>query len=129
MDGDTTGGAEPAADKRGAPRQRTLRGGKIVWNGGFNSHDCVVRNLSRTGARLDTGTFLRLPDRFSLKFEDGRTLPVEVIWTRVNEMGVRFEGAGLADAMDVVRALVGRIEAIEQEVGELKQELRIHFPS
>jgi hypothetical protein len=39
-------------NKRGSPRQRVLKSGKIVFAGGSFSVDCTIRNLSETGVRL-----------------------------------------------------------------------------
>jgi hypothetical protein len=52
--------------KRGSPRQRVLKGGKIVFAGGSFSVDCTIRNLSETGARLQIPTTGPIPDRFHL---------------------------------------------------------------
>jgi len=56
---------EIATEKRTAARKRVLKPGKLVFpNGG--GVDCIVRNISATGARLDVATPVGLPASFSL---------------------------------------------------------------
>ena len=39
--------------KRGVPRQRILKAGKIIMTGGLGSHNCVIKNTSSDGARIE----------------------------------------------------------------------------
>ena len=51
-------------ESRIAPRRRMLKAGTIEFGGG--GIDCIVRNLSETGAALEVVTPLFIPDRFTL---------------------------------------------------------------
>lgn len=77
-------------DERNAQRHRTLKGGKIVFNDGRSTFDCVVRNLSETGAKLTVNSALGVPQRFVLAMGDGRRFDCEVAWHTETEIGVRF---------------------------------------
>ncbi|UYN99534.1 MAG: PilZ domain-containing protein [Devosia sp.] len=79
-----------AEDNRSAPRQRTLKGAKIVINDGFSTFDCTVRNLSETGAKLSVGGIIGIPDRFQLALDDGRRFDCMVAWRKATEIGVSF---------------------------------------
>ena len=48
-------------EKRDTDRNRVLKSGAIEFNGG--AIDCVVRNISETGAALDVGLGLLLTKR------------------------------------------------------------------
>jgi hypothetical protein len=51
---------------RTAPRRRVFKAASIEF--GRNAIDCIVRNISETGAALDVNSPLYFPDRFTLPF-------------------------------------------------------------
>jgi hypothetical protein len=67
-------------EHRAAPRQRVLKGGRIVINDGFSTFQCTVRNLSETGARLKVASIVGIPDTFGLVMDDGRKFACTVAW-------------------------------------------------
>jgi hypothetical protein len=76
--------------KRGSPRQRVLKSGKIVFAGGSISVDCTIRNLSEAGARLQVP--VAIPDRFTLVDAHARTRrEASVVWRKGDQIGVRFD--------------------------------------
>jgi hypothetical protein len=52
------------SDKRRDLRRRTFKGGAISWVGGGT--DCIIRNLSDTGALLECPNPAALPENFVL---------------------------------------------------------------
>jgi hypothetical protein len=82
-------------DKRASARQRTLKSGKIVFASGSFTIDCIIRNLSELGARLQVPRAVAIPDHFSLvEVETGRTRQAHALWRRGGLMGVRFDKVG-----------------------------------
>ena len=77
-------------EHRIAPRQRVLKGGRIVINDGFSTFQCTVRNLSETGARLKMASIIGVPDTFELVMDDGRKFACTVAWKTEFEIGVKF---------------------------------------
>ncbi|GLQ10801.1 pilus assembly protein PilZ [Devosia yakushimensis] len=77
-------------ERRAAPRQRVLKGGRIVINDGFSTFQCTVRNLSEAGARLKVASIIGIPDTFDLAMDDGRKHACTVVWRTANEIGVKF---------------------------------------
>jgi hypothetical protein len=77
-------------EHRAAPRQRVLKGGRIVINDGFSTFQCTVRNLSETGARLKVASIIGIPDAFQLVMDDGRKFACTVAWKTEFEVGVKF---------------------------------------
>ena len=74
-------------------RLRTLKEGSIVFNNGRSLLNCVVRDLSDSGARLKVEGAIGLPDRFLLVIgrEAGREeRAAQVVWRSLDELGVRF---------------------------------------
>jgi hypothetical protein len=75
-----------------APRLRTILAGRISFNEGAFTIDCVVRNLSDTGAKLALPSILPVPDRFDLIIlRTNVTRKCRLRWRREDEMGVSFE--------------------------------------
>lgn len=85
--------------KQGAPveragkRHRVVQQGRIVL-GPERLVGCVIRDLSRTGAKLRIDPEIGLPETFSLVIaaHDLRTLTVRLRWRRGDFAGVTFEG-------------------------------------
>ena len=78
------------AEKRNALRQRTLKRGRIVVSG-MSTMDCLIRNMSLTGARLAVPNAHALPDEFELLIGDeGLRRECEVMSRSDSSAGVRF---------------------------------------
>lgn len=78
------------ADKREALRQRTFKTGRVVVKG-VQTMECVIRNMSLTGARIVTTHNAALPDRFELFIGDESThREVEVMSRSRESAGLRF---------------------------------------
>ena len=48
----TQSAPKPASDQRIAPRLKALLAARISFNNGQSALDCLIRNLSDTGAKL-----------------------------------------------------------------------------
>lgn len=80
---------------RRAPRQRTLRSGRVALNKVFSTIDVVVRDLSETGAKIRLAQPTVLPKTFSLIIFDANTstyatYPAKPVWQRGIDVGVEF---------------------------------------
>lgn len=76
-------------EHRAAQRRRTLKAATISFGGG--AIDCIVRNLSETGASLEVISPIGIPDRFTLVDTDRSKRPCRIVWRREKRIGVRFE--------------------------------------
>jgi hypothetical protein len=93
----STGDAQPSAEElrslennRIAPRQRTLKAGTIEFNGG--TIDCVVRNVSDTGAQLEVASPVGIPGEFNLMISGNiAKRPCRVAWVKDKRIGVAFK--------------------------------------
>ena len=78
-------------EKRANPRVRTLKGGSIIF-GTACTVDCVVRNLSETGACLEVASPVGIPDDFTLQIKPEPTKRnCHVAWRSANRIGVSFK--------------------------------------
>ena len=76
-------------EHRSVPRNRVLRAGTIEFNGG--AINCIVRNLSISGAALDVASPDGIPEHFTLVFPtDGLRMLCHVAWRREKRIGIEF---------------------------------------
>ena len=79
-------------ERRGAIRLHTLGGGRITFDYLGASINCVIRNLSETGACLVVESPVGMPETFDLRFNDEDAYrKCRVIWRSTNMLGVAFE--------------------------------------
>src|SRR4051794_13412613 len=117
----------PALDpnQRAAPRMRTLIAAKISFNNGQSTLDCLIRNLSDTGAKLIVSAAVTLPECFDLIIpQKSLTRCVRIAWRRGEEIGVRFEAGHPSESSDPdASALKRRIRELEAEVARLQSRI------
>jgi len=77
-------------DRRRASRSHVLKGAKIVL-GTSSVIDCVVRNVTNAGARIQIANTVELPEGLGLSFDGGFSIrPCRIAWRTVTETGVEF---------------------------------------
>ena len=81
-----------AAVKKREARKSLQRPGWITLEGGFAARQCVVHNMSTTGAKITVDDPNTLPARLRLAFaRDARTgRKCEVVWRRGKLAGIKF---------------------------------------
>jgi len=82
--------ATPTVELRNAQRRTTLKRGHIVFNAGRSTIDCMIRNLSSKGAKLQVASVVGIPDTFDLMLEAHGRQPCRVVWRTLKEIGVEF---------------------------------------
>jgi CheY-like chemotaxis protein len=81
----------PPADLRMSPRMRSMMGARIVFDRQFAAMDCVVRDISATGARLVLAADDVIPDEFELQIpQRGRCTRARLVWRKATTCGVKF---------------------------------------
>jgi len=73
-----------------AARRRALKGAQISFHGLHAAIDCVVRDMSDTGARLSVETSVGIPQTFHLVLEGAPVRACRVIWRKASQIGVAF---------------------------------------
>ncbi|QCI63251.1 PilZ domain-containing protein [Phreatobacter stygius] len=109
------------SERRIAPRSRTFWKGTIVFPGGLRSVECTVRNFSETGARLDCGSTIDIPDHFELKIpQRGAVFNCQVAWRRGQEIGAHF----VKDQVDgVVTVINEKLKALAAQNKKLLRQM------
>ncbi|KQQ18008.1 pilus assembly protein PilZ [Methylobacterium sp. Leaf123] len=115
------------SEKRQEPRKRTFLKGRIHFNKGASSMDCLVRDFSEMGARLELSETSTLPDTFDLFIPQKEiTLRSNLRWRRGDAVGVAFAevqkpAAEPAPSVDPSLAvLLRRIAELEAENAGLR---------
>ena len=78
--------------KQRDPRKSLRQPGWITFEGGFATRQCIVEDLSASGAKVTTDDAIVLPASFRLAFaRDARTgRNCAVVWRRGQTAGVKF---------------------------------------
>ena len=77
-------------ERRANPRKPVLMSGAIQFAGG--AINCLVSNMTISGAALDVTNPHDIPERFNLVFKaDGTQIPCHVIWRQEERIGVAFD--------------------------------------
>jgi hypothetical protein len=77
-------------ERRRVTRSRVLKGAKIII-GSASTIDCVVRNVTNSGARIQIANTVDLPETLDLSLDAGFTIrPCRVAWRSVTETGLQF---------------------------------------
>jgi hypothetical protein len=77
-------------ERRAKPRKPVLMSGSIQFAG--STIDCLIRDISISGAALDFTNLRNVPERFNLVFKaDGSLIPCHVVWREEERIGVAFD--------------------------------------
>lgn len=79
------------AERRSDQRHRVLKGGTLHFNKGYSSLECVIRDLSATGAKIQMGETFGVPSRFTMSVsgEDTR-VEASLRWRNSRNIGLSF---------------------------------------
>jgi hypothetical protein len=78
-------------ERRKPARRKTLKGGRIIFNEGWGTFSCTIRNISESGAKLQVESVLGIPSEFTLNFDDGSPPRKCVVkWRNPTTLGVEF---------------------------------------
>jgi hypothetical protein len=111
-------------DRRSSTRQKSFLRGRLFYNNRRSSVDCLVRDISDTGARLVFSSAVSIPEVVELYLsnkDDVRRARVQ--WRRGEEVGVDFESAD-GDIPCSSADLFARVLRLESDCASLKRTVR-----
>jgi len=77
-------------ERRAGPRKAVLMSGAIEFAG--NTINCLISNISISGAAIEVTGSHDIPERFNLVFKaDDALIPCRVIWRQEERIGVAFD--------------------------------------
>ncbi|MGX5774882.1 PilZ domain-containing protein [Methylorubrum zatmanii] len=114
-----------SSERRQEIRKRTFLKGRILFNKGASTMDCLVRDLSEAGARLELSQTNSLPDVFDLHIpQKDATLRSSLRWRREDAVGVAFDAQKPVPpeptATPSLAVLLRRIAELEAENAALR---------
>lgn len=87
---DGSDGAGP--ESRHEHRRRTLKRGRVLLSSS-TTLDCVIRDLTETGARLQFSAPTILPREFLLlNVTENTVRPARLVWQKAESAGISFSG-------------------------------------
>lgn len=82
---------EEGSNKRVAQRQRALLGAKLVFGNGAYTPNCMIRDISETGARIKIPSAdLVSNDVYLIDIKKGVAYEARVTWRAAAECGLKF---------------------------------------
>jgi hypothetical protein len=113
------------SERRTAARQKSFLRGCIYFNNRRSSADCLIRDISETGARLIFSSTVALPDIVDLYVpQKEQTLRAHMQWRHGDEIGVAFAPAAHAQEPAVFAEtgdLGERMQKLEAEIAALRR--------
>jgi hypothetical protein len=107
------------SDKRNIARKPSFLGGTITYNHDLWSADCVVKNISDTGAKLMGRNLPVLPERFDLLIPQRKArYRVLVRWRDKDQIGVVFEHTYPSETAVVAPKVAARIRDFAAGAGD-----------
>jgi hypothetical protein len=116
------------SERRVAPRQKSFLRGCLYFNNRRSAVDCLVRDISDTGARLIFSSAVAIPDVADLYIsQKEQTLRAYVQWRHGDEVGVAFTQSGQAPEPTESAEdgdLSERVQKLESEIAALRRIVR-----
>jgi PilZ domain len=111
-------------DRRQSARDKVLYGGVAEIGDHGATRDCVVRNISEKGARIEFGNVVKLTkEQMSLTIaRKGRSFLAKIVWWRDNFVGVAFSTEDPSELP--VSDLAERLRKSEQKKRQLQRRIK-----
>jgi hypothetical protein len=107
-------------ESRRSERVRSFLRAKILFNNNNTTVDCIVRNISALGAKLEVNNATSVPSQFLLEIpQKGRSYNARIVWRDAAAMGVEFTPLDVSPAHSA-DTLEGKVERLERENRRLK---------
>lgn len=80
---------EQSQEKRQFHRQRVFKSGSILFNNGYSSFACKVKNQHENGAMLECESTLGIPSDIKFRMGgQGSSVTAKVIWRTQSKLGI-----------------------------------------
>lgn len=77
-------------EKRSEHRRRVLKSGVMLFNKGYASYGCRIKNLTEKGAMVEMGETAGVPSEFDFRMDGKSAIPANVVWRTADRMGIQF---------------------------------------
>lgn len=119
---------ETMSEHRTSLRIRSFLRGEVIHSGGASRTECIVRDLSELGARVEVPASVTIPEFFDLAVPQRHLMHrSRIIWRHGNELGIAFADlkrpAEPATAEEMPLDLKIRMLELEAETARLRLQL------
>lgn len=112
------------SERRWTERRSSYLSGRIIFNQGYSSRDCSIRNFSGGGALVELENVAGVPEAFELVFlERGKRMPATRMWSNMRCIGLAFANDDQQPAEVVSLQIHARIRQLESENRALRARL------
>ena len=122
-------------ERRLVSRQKSFLQGRILFNNRRTTVDCLIRDFSEIGARLNFDRMISLPDVVELFIPvKDETRRAKIIWRNADEVGVSFNfdegspslvpGIPQADWGARIQKLEHDVATLQRKLNELQKSMR-----
>jgi len=122
-------------ERRSVSRQKSFLQGRILFNNRRTTVDCLIRDFSEIGARLNFDRMISLPDVVELFIPvKDETRRAKIIWRNADEVGVSFNfdegspslvpGIPQADWGARIQKLEHDVATLQRKLNELQKSMR-----
>ena len=109
-------------ERRRHQRNRVYYGGMVAFNARNSTLDCVVRNFSQRGAKIEFENSTMLPDRVDFEIERSLSCRAQLVWRDQNAAGLVF--SDVQETSDVIPLdLARKLRATERANRRLQSRL------
>lgn len=78
------------AEKRCEHRRRALKTGTLIFNKGYASYGCTIRNMNDAGVMVEMGETTGIPQEFKFRMDDSTLIDAQMIWRTKDRIGIQF---------------------------------------
>ena len=103
---------------RRSERVRSFLRARILFNGGSSTIDCMIKNISSHGAKIEISSTLSVPAEFDLEVpQRGKTYRARMMWRAAQSIGVEFTQPCVT--ADDAQAIIQRLETENRKLRTL----------
>jgi hypothetical protein len=115
-------------ERRAALRHKSFIQGRIYFNHRRSSMDCVIREFTDIGARLELSDMAALPDAFEIYVPSkDQYFQAQSVWHKGNDIGVAWMPEGsvhlVPETFRSADPIGDRVSKLEHEVATLRKRL------
>ncbi|MDR3419876.1 MAG: PilZ domain-containing protein [Xanthobacteraceae bacterium] len=114
-------------ERRALARHKTFIKGRIYFNNRLSSMDCIVRDITANGGRLECSENVTLPELFELYIpHKDEYFRARIEWRKGNNLGVSWtpeQSERQRPAHEGADPIADRLARIEHDVALLKKRL------
>jgi PilZ domain len=118
------------AEPRAAPRERLFLAARLIYAKGAMSTPCTVTQLSVSGARINLGETVSLPETFEISIpQRDFSCRARLVWRDGGRAGIEFQAEApppeptTADYMEKIRALEALNAKFKAQIAEMTTQL------